>query len=122
MTEIWEFPQVIRTGYVDDDNGMFEIVQATDCENWSYWVEHILISITEAAEGGSKGIIRFKYGIGTDLFEFPAHEQRIIPIPFGEDGYEICAKGSEGLQMISANAETKQAKAWIWFRGHRRLQ
>ena len=122
MTEIWEFPQVIRTGYVDDDNGMFEVVEATECATYSFWLEKLMVSITEPAEGGSVGVVRFKFGDGTDWFEFPAHETRIIPLDFGDDGYEICAKGSDGFQMICANAETKQAKAWVLFRGQKSLQ
>ena len=122
MTEIWEFPQVLRTGYVDDDNGMFEVVQASDNADWSYWVEHIKLSITEPAEGGTLGIVRFKFGDGTDWFEVNAHKAGVIPFDFGNDGYELCPKGEIGFQMVCVNAETKQAKAWVIFRGHRRLQ
>ena len=122
MTEIWEFPQVVRSGYVDDDNGMFEIVQATDCVTYSYWLEQLHIAITEPAEGGTLGVVRLKFGDGTDWFEFNAHDTYVHKFDFGSDGYEICAKGDAGFQMICANAETKQAKAWALFRGHKRLQ
>ena len=122
MTEIWEFPQVIRTGYVDDDNGMFEIVQATDCVGFSYWMEKLTISITEPAEGGSVGTVTLKMGDGTDWFEFNAHAAGVHSFDFGGDGYEICAKGDDGFQMVCANALDKQAKAWAMFRGHKRLQ
>jgi len=122
MTREWEFQQVIRTGYVDDDNGMFEIVQATDNADWSYWVESLHISITEPAEGGSVGVVLLKEADGDDWFEFNAHEAGVYQFDFGNDGYELCAKGGSGFQMVCANAETKQAKAWCMFRGHRRLQ
>ena len=122
MTREWEFPQVIRTGYVDDDNGMFEVIQSSENESCSFWLEKLMVSITEPAEGGSVGIIRFKFSDGTDWYEFNAHTAGVYSFDFGSDGYEICAKGDGGFQMICANAETKQAKAWVLFRGHKRLQ
>ena len=122
MTHNWEAPQVVRTGYVDDDNCMYEVVPAADNENYSYWVEELTVSITEAAEGGEVGIVRFKFSDGEDWFEFDGHSKGLFPFEFGNDGYEICAKGAGGLQMICANALDKQAKAWVMFRGHKRLQ
>jgi hypothetical protein len=122
MTEIWEFPQVLRTGYVDDDNGMYEIIPAADNATYSYWVEQLHISITEAAEGGTLGVVLLRFGDGTEWFEFNAHSTGVYQFDIGNDGYELCPKGEIGFQMVNANAETKQAKAWCMFRGHKRLQ
>jgi len=122
MSDSSEYPQVVRTGYVDQYNGMFEIVQEDDCAEWNYYMENLVISVTEPAEGGSVGVVRLKLGEGTDWFEFNAHAVGVYMFEFGYHGYPICAKGSEGFQMICADAETKQAKAWALFRGHKRLQ
>ena len=122
MSKVWEAPQVIRTGYVDQYNGMFEIVPVADNVTFSYWMELLVISIAEPAEGGDTGVVRLKFGDGTDWFEFNAHAVGVHKFDFGSDGYEICAKGSQGFQMTCDGAMTKQAKAWALFRGHKRLQ
>jgi hypothetical protein len=121
MTREIDYPQVIRTGYVDDENGMFEIVQASECVEWNFYVEKLIVSIVNVAEGGSDGVVILKEGDGSDWFQFNAYTAGVYPFDLGEDGYKIAAKGSDGFQIICANAETKQAKAWVLFRGHKRF-
>jgi hypothetical protein len=121
MSKETDYPQVIRTGYVDDENGMFEVVEKSECESWHYYVEQLIVSITEPASGGDVGVVRFKEGTGDDWFEFNAHETGVYTFDLGSDGYKIAAKDSCGFQMICANAEEKQAKAWVLFRGHKRF-
>ena len=121
MSDSTEYPQVVRSGYVDEYNGMFEIVQESDCADWNYFMEHLTISITEPAVGGEVGVVKLKLGEGDDWFEFNAHSTGVYMFSFGDYGYPICRKGSRGFQMICCNAEDKQAKAWVLFKGHRRI-
>lgn len=122
MSREIDYPQIIRTGYVDDEQGMFEVVQKSDCETWHYYVETLMISITKPAVGGEDACIILKEGDGTEWFKLPAYERGVYSFDLGSDGYCIAAKDSEGFQVIAADAETAQAEAWILFRGHRRFQ
>ena len=122
MTREWEYPQLSGTGYVDDDNGMYQLITSAENVDCSCWLDTMMVSITEPAEGGTAGVIRFQFGNGDGWFELPAHTAGVTPFDFGENGQLVCPFNSDGLQMISTNATTKQAKAWVTFMGHRKLQ
>jgi hypothetical protein len=110
-----DYPAGYWKGKVDDETGMREICLES---GWYVYVQKITISVTKAASGGGGEII-LKDAIGTEIWKTDADSTKDIYLDFGDEGFRT---SNTGLQVISANAATSQAEAWVMATGYKSFQ
>jgi len=102
-------------GEVDNETGMREICLES---GWYIYVQKITISIYKAATGAGGEII-LKLADGSEVWKTDADATKDLYLDFGEQGFSV---GKTGLQIVSANAATAQAEAWVMATGYQSFQ
>lgn len=122
MSNKYDYPQIERSGSVDNDSARYLFRTATDIsEGWHIFVETIHISVYEAAIGGG-GILEIRDIEGGDVFLYKMNVDGVkdITLNFGDAGIRT---GTNGMgEIILHGAETKQASASIHWTGHKSFQ
>ncbi len=114
-----DYPQKNGSGEVTNASGQVELVADTPGSVMYLFMEKLTISVYKAATGGG-GTVQVKETDGTVIWETDADTPKDFSLDWGSDGLLIGQ--DSGIQVITANASTAQASAWVGFKGHLSFQ
>ena len=113
MSDKFMYPQASAYGAVENDEASFQMIAARS--GMYLHVEHIAFSVYEVAEGGG-GFFRVQGTDGTIIYTSDADVVKDFAVPWGMEGVTLPI--GEGLEIIVAGAQTKQASVSVAVSAH----
>lgn len=115
MSSRYEYAQINATGIVSgDDNAAVDLAANPGAGQYIY-IEKLVVSVYEAAEGGG-GIVEVLDTGGGIVWRVNADGVHSEALNFGEEGLRV---GPDvGIQATVSGAQTRQASASVALTGH----